>query len=104
MGLSMARRCHTNSTMPLDINPNPRNFKILHHEEINGNLLVLIKYNGCTNFEGEKVLVYKNLTYSMFKIRTEVDPHFDKTWNSPFARFIPTVEGYEAAQNFCEIV
>lgn len=80
-------------------NPNPNNYKILQFIEENGWLLVRIRYLDCTNYEGEKVLLYKNCTMGKLQKQKSIDPHFtkNKKYYSPFARFEPTTEGWKTA-------
>ncbi len=112
MGGPFFSRCSSTGTGPM---PNPRDYEILdsYEVELNGGspqaLVVLIKYPGCTNFEGRKILVYQNCRLIDLIRQKEIDPHFtnDKTKYWPVARFIPTAEGWEMAQNFvqrCSII
>lgn len=86
---------------PNPANPNPSDYKIVYSVEGYGHLAIEIKYNGCTNYEGKKLLVFKNTTLSNLQIRNncKIDPHFsdNKNWISPIARFEPTREGWELA-------
>jgi hypothetical protein len=100
----LARRCYTNSAMPLDINPNPSRFNIQYTEEFGNNLVAIIKYYGCTNYEGDKILVFKNMSDKTLRSMKSLDPHFSEDIGSPFARFQPTVEGFEAAQKLAELL
>lgn len=79
-------------------NPNPINFKILHTEEINGNLIAKIVYPECTNFEGMKICLFKNMRAKDLNCMDSIDPHFAENKTSPFARFKPNQEGWELAR------
>jgi hypothetical protein len=85
-------------------NPNPYVFKIVNHFEHNGFLLVLINYPNCTNYEGNKVLLFKNMTYRRLMKQKVIDPHFSATdkFNSPIARFEPTALGWYLGQALIE--
>jgi hypothetical protein len=96
-------------------NPNPNNYKIEECWEqsvelddgTQGNLLVInIHYPDCTNYEGRKILVYKNTTLLELVNQKTIDPHFsdNKEFYSPIARFLPTNEGWEMAKIFCTLV
>lgn len=87
-------------------NPDPNNFKIIKNKTIGKFLIILIKYPDCINFEGEKILIYKNWTIKKLKARNNLDPHFsnNEIEPSPIARFIPTNEGWEMAIKFCKMV
>lgn len=85
-----------------DPNPNPSNFKILEYIEIKKHLVLVVKYIGCTNYEGKKILVYANTTYNEIKQYSQLDPHFHddrkSSFKSPIARFAPTDLGLQLAQ------
>lgn len=85
-----------------DNNPNPKNWEIIRYEEINGWLIVYIRYPDCINYEGYKILVYKNCTFDKLISQKYIDPHFsnEKLLFHPFARFEPTPEGWAMAVGF----
>lgn len=80
-------------------NPDPNNYDIINHLESNGWLLIKIKYPDCTNYEGMKILLFKDVTVMDLLKQRLIDPHFSKNekYKSPFARFEPTEKGWEAA-------
>lgn len=80
-------------------NPNPLYYKILSVWEYCGWLVVHIKYPNCTNFEGEKILVYKGLTEQELRHKTSIDPHFSEDLKL-MARFQPTKIGEKLARLF----
>ena len=84
-------------------NPNPSKFKILRENLIGGFLVVEIAYEGCTNYEGKKILVFKDATYQQLIEQNSIDPHFSENekFISPIARFEPTERGWQWACNFC---
>lgn len=91
------------------VNPDPNNYQIIDKYEYKcpkGTTYValLIKYTGCTNFEGQKILVYQNCTLVDLLLQRELDPHFCDNQNHiyPIARFIPTFEGWEMAKQFIQ--
>lgn len=85
-------------------NPNPLKYKILTATQIDIYLIVKIKYLACTNFEGVKILVYKDCTLKQLIKQKVIDPHFSENTNkkSPIARFIPTEDGMKMAITFVE--
>ena len=108
MGMSILNRsCKSctptsgNSNAP---NPNPEGFVILGAEQIGRNVVAIIKYVGCTNFEGVKVCVYRGVTCSQIRNMKILDPHFSEQGIAPFARFEPTLEGKNAAREFARQV
>lgn len=76
-------------------NPNPFNFKITDFIEYNGFLVVYINYPNCTNYEGDKILLYRGISIKDLLNQGSVDPHFsnNKDFYSPVARFEPSEEG-----------
>ena len=85
-------------------NPNPSNFVVEKAESVGKFAVVKIYYPDCTNYEGRKILVYKNVGLNEIFKSTTLDPHFcnDKTHISPIARFEPTVRGWRYAISFCK--
>lgn len=85
-------------TPSYSIEPNPLNFNIKEIQTINGHTIAKVNYPNCTNFEGNKILFFKNKTSEQVKAIKLLDPHFsNKDKNTPFARFEPTKEGLDAA-------
>lgn len=85
-------------------NPNPKNYKILDHISIGEYIILKIKYLDCVNFEGKKILVYRNVSIEKIKNQKLIDPHFSQNTKfiSPIARFLPTNEGWDMAVLFCK--
>ena len=88
---------YTRNTPPSP-NPDPERWELLGVEKYANGYVLLVKYEGCTNFEGKKILVFKG----QYQIQKALDPHFSKTGSSPFARFIPTKEALAAACNLAK--
>lgn len=90
-----------NST-PNPCNPNPLLFQVERAVEIGQHLVTLIRYIGCTNFEGRKILVLSGMTIEELKSKKELDPHFgiDSTL---MARFVPTETGWRLAITFAHL-
>ena len=86
-------------------NPDPSNYKIIQHVQHENNLVVMIQYPDCTNYEGKKILVFKNITIKDLLKQKLIDPHFseNKEFHSPIARFAPTDEGWSLAQHFSRL-
>jgi hypothetical protein len=79
-------------------NPDPMNFSILNVVENLPWVVARIKYHNCTNYEGEKILVYRGVTKTQILWSNILDPHFcDNGCLSPVARFEPTSYGWELA-------
>jgi hypothetical protein len=87
-------------------NPNPMDCEIVDSKQIGKYLIVQVNYPNCKNYEGNKILVYKNIDkQKLLKIKKiyGIDPHFSHKMPeiSPIARFTPTEEGWENAIKFC---
>lgn len=78
--------------------PNPAKFTIKNHYENNGNIAIVVNYPNCKNFEGNKIIVFKNATWEQICNLKEIDPHFiDSDTIKPYARFEPTTDGWLSA-------
>lgn len=89
------------SSSPKLPNPDPYNFIIKKHKVVNNLLLLKVKYPDCTNYEGNKIMVYE-CTLDDINSQSSLDPHFSNStkFHSPIARFQPTKEGWKMAQVF----
>jgi hypothetical protein len=85
-------------------NPNPNKFEILKHQTVGRFTIVRIHYPDCHNFEGQKILVFEDISISTIKKLKSIDPHFcnNKAHPSPIARFVPTDHGWRYAISFCK--
>jgi hypothetical protein len=94
--LTEKKICCTKRKLP---NPNPKNFEITRiHQTTKDWCVVEVKYPDATNYEGRKVMLYRS-SISVVACQNRLDPHFcdEKDCLSPFARFEPTPEGWDAA-------
>ena len=75
------------------------NFRILRHLEIGPFLVVEVHYPDCKNYEGKKILLYRNCNIDLLLRQGSIDPHFseNKDHYSPIARFEPTEAGWRMA-------
>lgn len=85
-------------------NPDPSNYKILLLTEVGDYLIVKLNYPNCTNFEGNKILVFQGVKLIDLMNQKLIDPHFfqDAKYASPVARFTPTEEGMIMARAFVD--
>lgn len=85
-------------------NPDPKVFKIVNQEVIGKFLLLQVQYPNCKNFEGSKILLYRNVSPLDLLVQGELDPHFSnkEKYIAPVARFIPTGEGWLMAKMFAQ--
>ena len=77
-------------------NPNPARFVIIRTQPVGCAVVVEVRYPDCVNYEGRKVLVFRNTTVGNIRRRTTLDPHF-ALHGGPFARFEPTDRGWRMA-------
>ena len=80
-------------------NPNPSHYRLKRWDQIGKYLIVLVNYPDCTNYEGDKIMVYE-ATIEDFASQTKIDPHFCQDCFSPIVRFKPDDEGWEMAESF----
>jgi hypothetical protein len=87
---------------PAAPNPDPAVWEVVEARQIGRTLIVSVRYPGCTNYEGVKLLVYENVTLEQLKAQKLIDPHFsdDPKFVSPIARFVPTPRGWRMANEF----
>jgi len=73
--------------------PDPENFKIIEEYLIGDYLVLHVNYPNCTNYEGNKCMVYQTYGQSSEKIlevnQGKLDPHFSSELYSPVMRFNP---------------
>jgi len=91
---------------PQQYSPDPTNYTIKKHLQIDNFLIVFIKYHDCINYEGDKILVFKDININILRSQKAIDPHFsdNKLYYSPIARFIPIEEGAEMAVTLCNLL
>lgn len=97
-----------NNPAPVE-SPDPKDFHVLDAEEVDGHLILKVRYPSCKkcSFEGDKILVFAQTTALQALRWKEIDPHFrakssallDKA-PSPCARFPASSEGMEDARLF----
>mgnify|MGYP003651710288 CR=1 FL=1 len=90
------------------VSPDPTKFTVDAEKQVGNHLVLRLRYDDATNYEGKKILVFKNVTYMdiVRKNNGVIDPHFSDTrkFISPYARFEPTDEGWRMALRFCEML
>lgn len=78
-------------------NPNPKVFEVLRTEMVGFHCIALINYKNCTNFEGNKICLFLNTPYKDLLNTKVLDPHFQESGLTPFARFRPDKTGWDVA-------
>lgn len=76
--------------------PNPRNFEIVSMSGNDDYTIAVIRYPACTTFGGRKLCLYQ-CGPEVLSSQTFLDPHFQETGISPIARFEPTQNGLDLA-------
>lgn len=88
--------------------PDPSNFEIVEEAIVGDYLILKVNYPESDNYEGDKILVFKEPDVSkILETNKDVlDPHFTNNPNvySPIARFRPTDAGWEDAKVFCKAI
>lgn len=74
-------------------NPDPNRFEVKRIEQLGNYTLLLVHYYGCTNFEGNKILLMKDVSLIDIINSKHLDPHFYET-SKLIARFIPNDDGW----------
>lgn len=84
--------------------PQANNWKVVKARETGRFLILQLNYPDCTNYEGNKILVFKDVTLVDLVNQRLIDPHFfkDSKYKSPIARFEPTPNGWRMAEIFVE--
>ena len=85
--------------------PDPNNWKVIKASERGGYLLLQIQYPDCTNYEGNKIMVFRGVSLiDLVNQQKAIDPHFfkDGKAKSPIARFEPTPQGWKMAEIFID--
>ena len=83
--------------------PNPATFKIIHIKECGNYCVVLVNYPDCINYNGNKLLITRNISGENLTKLKYLDPHFVEFSELEIvARFLPTEEGIQSAFNFIE--
>lgn len=75
-------------------NPNPIKFTILENKVINNKSILLVKYQGCTTFDGKKLLLLKRKWLG----GNSLDPHLLGGNHVVIARFEPNKTGWKLAK------
>ena len=105
MGCNFLKRtCSSSPYAIASSNPNPAIFTIEHEYTIGEYLILRVRYPGCTNFEGVKLMVYLGYASSKELLRAtqgKLDPHFQYDETAPFARFAPTDLSYRRIEKLC---
>jgi hypothetical protein len=84
-------------------NPDPKNYKIGKIVQMNNLLIVKINYPDCKNYEGDKILIFEDVSLEDLMHTKIIDPHFTNALRAhivPIARFKPDDEGMNMAITF----
>ena len=80
-------------------NPDPFNYRVIKSKQVGRFLVLMVKYPDCTNYEGQKTMIFEDCTLDDLNGQGSIDPHFcdNKAYRSPIARFEPTDRGWKMA-------
>ncbi len=96
------------STTPAktDNSSDKKNYRFIRTHERNGIVVLWINYPQFKNYEGNKILVYKDTTLVDILNQDYIDPHFleERGRINPFARFRPTEEGWTIAVRLADYI
>ena len=82
-------------TFPDTPEADPFKFAIVRTAHNGGLTLAEVNYEGCTNYEGRKILLLRRTLKELAGMES-LDPHFlDNHENGLLARFVPTDEGWQ---------
>lgn len=87
------------------LNPDPLHYEILEHYSTKEAFCLRVRYLGCTNREGVKIMVYRGDIMLLIKHQL-LDPHFGSAEGRlfPFARYEPTDEGWRMAKELVNTI
>lgn len=87
--------CDPTNVEAIAPNPSPSKWTLLQKQIFHNGFAIKVHYEGCTNYEGVKIMVFEGLFNLPSYI--ELDPHFSEDQFSPLARFKPTERGWRMA-------
>jgi len=93
MGVNFMSRSSVDMGYRNTADPIPDNFTIVKMDTAHGHTLVHVQYPNCTNYEGNKFILFKDTTPKEVYAMSEIDPHFRKSSNI-IARLEPTATGW----------
>ena len=99
----MGFKYFSSGSRPARGNPVPNNYKVVKVQPVGNYLVADLCYPDAINFEGRKILVFKDMTRDEFFMLNIIDPHFGES-NSIVARFKPDREGWSNALKFASHV
>jgi hypothetical protein len=104
MGLGLCISFSGETSPPLG-NPVPSRFRIMEsYARGDRHIALKINYPDAKNYEGNKILVYRNRDIHFILNSKMLDPHFaDNGILAPFARFAPTEDGWAAAKELVDV-
>lgn len=82
-------------------NPVPENFTVERTQRAGSYVCALVHYPDAINFEGRKVIVFRDTTEEAVIDSGSLDPHFAEDGNI-IARFRPDDEGWQDALSYAD--
>lgn len=84
--------------------PRPYRYTIKEMKRLGGFIVAWLNYPDCTNYGGDKIVLYSLQDWFDATTENKLDPHFLKDAPSPLARFEPTRRGLELAFQTAELL
>lgn len=105
MGVRIFTISRSGDSNPPRGNPVPSRFNIVEsYARGDRHIALKVNYPDAHNYEGNKILVYRNVDIHQILNAIILDPHFaDNGVLSPFARFAPTEDGWAAAKELVDV-
>lgn len=91
-----AQACQAAGVPPVSPDPDPKRFTILKRQWCTCHNVLLVHYEGCTTFGGNKVLLVRGRSSEQTDT-AELDPHLLGPPHPVMARFEPTRQGWAMA-------
>jgi hypothetical protein len=85
-------------------NPDPRHFQIIAHTTIGRLTMISVVYPNCTNFKGNKILIYLDTPIKILERSKVLDPHFAEDGVAPIIRLVPTPAGWRMGLEICKLL
>lgn len=99
MGAFFALSSGSKTSIQIAGNPDPSKYDVIATILRKGYTIAWLRYEGCTNYEGQKIVVLKGNWLNHFDLRKPFDPHFI-AGGSLIARFVPSYKGLDMASDF----
>jgi len=104
MGMRLFGCSSSDSYIDNPTDPNPSDYSIVKTQQVGRVLIALVNYPNCNNYEGNKILVFKDMTLESLRSLSKIDPHFTDSGVSPVLRVVPSDEGWAIARKCAKML